>query len=180
LQEWETKRYNSANLGTQLHEQIENYYNGLPYNKELPEFQHFLKFKEKYATMVPYRSEWRIFDEEYLIAGTIDMVYQKEGDELYMFDWKRSEKVVNAQGKLQLPSYDYASGELSHLSDNSYNRYAIQQNIYKYILEKHYNKKISSMNLLILHPSFDTYHHIKLPDLTEEVKYIFENSKHYR
>jgi ATP-dependent exoDNAse (exonuclease V) beta subunit len=130
--------------------------------------------------MVPYRSEWRVFDEEFLIAGTIDMVYQKEGDELYMFDWKRSEKVVDANGNPKLPSYDWASGELSHLSDNSFNRYAVQQNIYKHILEKHYNKRITSMNLLILHPSFNTYHHIKLPDLTEEVKYIFENSKHYR
>jgi hypothetical protein len=180
LEEWETKRNNAANLGTELHEQIENYYNGLEYDKELPEFQYFLNFKERYASMIPYRSEWRIFDEEFLIAGTIDMVYQREGNELYMFDWKRSEKVVDAKGNPKLPSYDCASGELSHLSDNSFNKYAIQQNIYKYILEKRYNKKISSMNLLILHPSFDTYHHIKLPDLTEEVKYIFENSKHYR
>ncbi|MDX1699059.1 MAG: hypothetical protein R3250_00505 [Melioribacteraceae bacterium] len=180
LLEWETKRDNAANLGTALHEEIENYYNGLDYDRELPEFQHFLKFKEKYPTMKPYRSEWRVFDEEFLVAGTIDMVYQKEDDELYMFDWKRSEKVVDHLGIPKLPSYDYASGELSHLSDNSFNKYALQQNIYKYILEKNYDKKITSMNLLILHPSFDTYHHVKLPDLTKEVAYIFENSKNYR
>lgn len=180
IEEWENKRVNAADLGTQLHEEIENYYNGLTYNDKLPEFQHFLEFKRKYSTMKPYRSEWRVFDEEYLIAGTIDMVYQKDGDELYMFDWKRSEKVVDAYGNPILTDFDYASGELSHLSDNSYNKYAVQQNIYKYILEKRYNKKITSMNLLILHPNFDKYHWVKLSDLTKEVEYIFENSKHYR
>ena len=36
------------------------------------------------------------------------------------------------------------------------------------------------MNLLILHPNYDTYHLIKLPDLTEEVEHIFKNSKYYR
>ena len=179
-EEWRKKGEDAANLGTHLHEEIENYYNGLSYNDKLPEFQHFLKFKSKYSTMKPYRSEWRVFDEEYLIAGTIDMVYQKDGNELYMFDWKRSEKVVDARGNPRLPSYDYASGELSHLSDNSYNKYAIQQNIYKYIIEKKYNKKITSMNLLILHPNYDTYHLIKLPDLTKEVEHIFKNSKYYR
>ena len=180
LVEWKTKGENAANLGTELHKAIEDYYNGLVYKKETPEFKYFLKFKERYATMKPYRGEWRVFDEEYLIAGTIDMVYQKDGNEFYMFDWKRSKKVVDDQGNPKLPSYDYASGELSHLSDNSYNKYAIQQNIYKYILEKRYDKKITSMNLLILHPNFDTYHLVKLPDLTKEVEYIFENSKHYR
>ena len=95
LAEWKEKGDTSASLGTQLHEEIENYYNGQPYNDDLPEFQHFLKFKEKYDSMIPFRSEWRIFDEDLLVAGTVDMVYQKEGNELYMFDWKRSEKIVN-------------------------------------------------------------------------------------
>ena len=28
--------------------------------------------------------------------------------------------------------------------------------------------------------NYDTYHLIKLPDLTKEVEHIFKNSKHYR
>jgi hypothetical protein len=41
--------------------------------------------------MVPYRLEWRVFDEEYLIAGTIDMVYQKKVTS-YICWLKRGEK----------------------------------------------------------------------------------------
>ncbi len=181
LQEWETKRNDAARLGTDLHEQIENYYNKLPYDDQSPEFQYFLNFKKKYSKdLDPYRSEWRVFDEDLLIAGTVDMLYKKEGDELYMFDWKRSGKVIDSLGNPKLPNYDYASGKLSHLSDNSYHKYVLQQNIYKYILEKRYNKKITSMNLLILHPDYENYHHVKLPELHDEVAYIFENAKYNR
>jgi hypothetical protein len=180
LAEWEANRVASADAGTLLHKEIENYYNGLPYNSDLLEFQHFLSFVNTYKNMKPFRSEWRIFDEDLLIAGTVDMVFQKEGNELYMFDWKRSEKVVDAYGKIKNPTYDFAFGELSHLGDSSFNKYALQQNIYKHILEKRYGKKITSMNLLIMHPNFETYHIVKLPDMNKEVKYILEASKNYK
>ena len=69
--------------------------------------------------------------------------------------------ILNANWQLKyiLQSKNYASGKLSHLSDNSYHKYVLQQNIYKYILEKRYNKKITSMNLLILHPNYENYLH---------------------
>ena len=57
---------------------------------------------------------------------------------------------------------------LSHLSSSDYNKYCLQQNIYKYILEKNYDKKVSSMNLLILHPNYDSYHIVKVNDLPLE------------
>ena len=47
LVEWKTKGENAANLGTELHNAIENYYNGLVNKKETPEFKYFLKFKER-------------------------------------------------------------------------------------------------------------------------------------
>lgn len=178
LNEWELKRDEAAQLGTNLHKEIENYYNELPYNDELPGFKHFLEFKEKYSTMEKFRTEWRIFDEELMVAGTIDMVYYNSSkDSYYMFDWKRSEKVVDQFGNPLRPDFDYAFGELGHLSDNSFNKYSLQLNIYKHILEKRYGIKISSMNLLVLHPNYDTYRHVAIDDMTKEVKYIMEQAK---
>lgn len=172
LAEWEAKRINSASKGTALHEAIENYYNRIDYNKNTTEFEYFLSFKQRYNTMVPHRTEWRIFDEDLLIAGTIDMAYRKEDGSLYMFDWKRSEKVVRQDGTIKNETYQFAFGELNHLGDNSFNKYCLQQNIYKAILEKRYNQKISSMNLLILHENFDKYHLIQIPNMEKEVNYI--------
>lgn len=182
LKEWDDKRIASANKGTALHEAIENYYKGKPFDSNSIEFQYFLSFKQMYPNMKPFKSEWRIFDEDLLIAGTIDMVYEKESEDrtLYMFDWKRSEKVVlpprGEYLKLSNPNSIYAEfgfGELNHLTNDSYYKYALQQNIYKTILEKKYRYKVSSMNLLILHENYETYVHKKIPEMQREVNYIF-------
>lgn len=173
LTEWEAKRIDSANKGTKLHEEIENYYNGRPYNSDTVEFQQFLTFKERYSNMFPFRSEWRIFDEDLLVAGTIDMVFKRDDGSLYLFDWKRSEKVVKNDGSIKNDNYQFAFGKLSHLGDNSYNKYCLQQNIYKAILEKRYNQKISSMNLLIMHEVYGRYHLLQIPNMDQEVNYIF-------
>jgi hypothetical protein len=44
-------------------------------------------------------------------------------------------------------------------------------------LKKRYDVIISSMNLLILHPNYETYQMLKLPRLDKEVNYIFEMVK---
>jgi hypothetical protein len=173
LDEWEQIRINSAMKGTQLHKEIETHYNGVENNSNTIEFNQFLEFKRQYPTMKPFRSEWRIFDEDLLIAGTIDMVYEGKDNTLYMFDWKRSKKVVRSDGSIKNDTYQFALGPLNHLVDNSFNKYCLQQNIYKAILEKRYNQKISSMNLLVLHDSLPTYYHKQVPDMTNEVRFIF-------
>ncbi|MBG6110979.1 hypothetical protein IWX84_001861 [Flavobacterium sp. CG_9.10] len=182
IKKWKDKGIEAAELGTKLHLQIENYYKNFPVDNNSIEYEYFLKFKEKYSTMIPHRTEWRIFDEDYLIAGTIDMIYKKDDGSYYMFDWKRSEKVVNKDGSVKTsdPSQyftRYACGNLNHLTDDSYYKYALQQNIYCYILENKYGYRISSLNLLILHPNYDTFHWIKLPNMKNEVEYMFSTLK---
>lgn len=179
---WKKKGIEAAELGTHLHLQIENYYKNQPFNSNTKEFGYFLEFKEQFTSMNPGQTEWRIFDEDYMIAGTIDMLYKKEDGTFYIFDWKRSEKVVHPDGKpiISDPEHFYtkfAFGELNHLTDDSYYRYALQQNIYRHILETKYNYKISSMNLLILHPKYETYHWVKLPKMQNEVEYMFSTLK---
>lgn len=182
IKKWNDKGLEAAALGTKLHLQIENYYKNFPNENSSIEYEYFLKFKEKYSTMVPHRTEWRIFDEDYLIAGTIDMIYKKDDGSYYMFDWKRSEKVVNTDGTIKTsdPSHHFtrhAYGDLNHLTDDSYYKYALQQNIYCYILERKYGYKISSLNLLILHPSYENFHWLKLPNMKKEVEYMFSTLK---
>ncbi len=90
-----------------------------------------------------------------------------------MFDWKRSEKVVRTDGSIKNDTFQFAFGALGYLGDNSFNKYCLQQNIYKAILEKRYNQKISCMNLLVMHESYDKFHYIPIPNMENEVQYIF-------
>lgn len=176
---WKRDGVEAAKFGTLLHQQIEYYYKSIPFETNSLEFTYFLDFKDRFNGMVPYRTEWRVFDEDYLIAGTIDMVYKREDGSYYLFDWKRSKKVVDNQGnpKLSDPAHFYtkfAYGGLNHLTDDSYYKYALQQNIYRHILENKYDFTISSMNLLILHPEYETYHWVKLPKMQDEVDYMLK------
>ena len=105
------------------------------------------------------------------------MVYEKENGELFIFDWKRSTGVVDNQGEPILKDFNFGFSDLSHLADNSFNKYALQQNVYKHILESNYGKIISSMNLLVLHPDYNDYFHVKLPEMKKEAEFLIDQAK---
>ena len=138
----------------------------------------FFKFhknhiQDKYQ---PHRTEWRIFDEDKNLAGTVDMVYEKENGELFIFDWKRSKKIINSDGSIEKNNpFENGLNGLSHLPSSDYVKYCLQQNIYKNILESKYDKKVSSMNLLILHPHIDNYHIIQVESFKNETKYLLDS-----
>ena len=175
--EWDIKREEAAKKGTLLHEVIEKYYNNENVKEFPPEFKFFEEFIKKYPSIKPYRTEWRVFDSKVSIAGTIDMVYEKPAGELFIFDWKRSTKLVNDIGAVIKSDFEYGFDELNDLSNNSYNKYCLQLNLYKYILEENYDKEISSMNLLVLHPKYHTFFHLKIPVLKKETDFLIRKAR---
>ena len=46
--------------------------------------------------------------------------------------------------------------------------------------KKYYDKKISSMNLLVLHPNYTNYVHLKLPEMKKEAAFLIEQAKELR
>lgn len=177
LKKWDDLGKKARDLGTELHEQIENFYNSKEYirSKELDKFFKFHKnhIQDKYK---PHRTEWRIFDEDKNLAGTVDMVYEKENGELFIFDWKRSKKIINSDGSIEKNNpFENGLDGLSHLPSSDYVKYCLQQNIYKNILESKYDKKVSSMNLLILHPHLENYHIIQVESFKNETKYLLDS-----
>jgi CRISPR/Cas system-associated exonuclease Cas4 (RecB family) len=170
---WAENGERSRNLGTQLHQDIENYY--LKGSRaEGADYELFQKFLADHPDLKPYRSEWRIFDDKYMVAGTLDLVV-KTATGYDMYDWKRSKKVMDRFGA-PITENKWASGigPLSHLPDTSFNRYVLQQNIYRSFLEKHYGIKIDKMYLVVLHPNHSTYYKVEVPKRKEEVKALLE------
>ena len=100
------------------------------------------------------------------------MIFEDKNGDLHMMDWKRSKKIRKA-------AFNNASSNnpiIEHLPDSNYWHYCLQLNTYKRIIEEKYNKKIKSMHLVCLHPNNEnkTYQKIKVVDLQEEVKELFE------
>lgn len=170
---WKQKGEEAANLGTYLHEQIEKYYLKQPFEKT-EEFHLFKQFVNEHSEIEPYRSEWRIFDDDHSIAGTIDLI-AKNGNGFDIYDWKRSRKVIDTYAGCPITTDSWGNrgvGKLSDLHDTSYNRYCLQQSLYCYILEKNYNLRISNMYLIVLHSDYKKYYKVKVPYWKDKIEYI--------
>lgn len=155
------KTWSQTNVaGTKLHYDIECFYNEMEITNESVEWKYFENFQEKYGSaLIPYRTEWKIFDDELKLSGTIDMVFQNKDGDLEMYDWKRSGKIErNSYGK-------FAKTEcISEIPDCNIYKYGLQLNTYKYILEKNYGKKIKNMYLVFLHPDFKKFRRIPIDE----------------
>ena len=164
--EWETNRDSAARSGTSMHENIENFYNGVDH-KVSREFEMFQAFVEDHKELVPYRTEWCIFDEEARVSGSVDMVYEsRDTPGTYVIaDWKRS-KAIKMENKWQSGTTKHTA----HLPDCNFIHYSLQLSTYKYILEKNYGLTISQTFIVVLHPAQHSYNKIVTEDLSAEVE----------
>ena len=169
---WERKGIESRELGTTMHQKIESYYQGKD-SREDDAFRLFKMFTDK-VRLEPYRTEWAVYDTEYNIAGTIDFVDYQDG-KYTIYDWKRSDKIIANGMPVKVSKYqEKGLYPLEHLENCAYYHYALQLSLYKFILEKNYDIKVSDLRLGIFHPSYDKPYVLRMPYLENEVKTLME------
>lgn len=171
LQMWEDKRVSASTAGTNMHNDIEYYYNNEPVENDSLEFSYFKNFLKDFPELKPYRTEWMIYHEELMLSGSIDMIYENEDGTLQIYDWKRCEEIKHEAefGKFAKTPC------ISHLPDTNFWHYALQLNVYKAILEQKYDKKITDLYLVCMHPDnvYKNYQRIKVPILENEINELF-------
>jgi ATP-dependent exoDNAse (exonuclease V) beta subunit len=153
------------------HQDLLNYYQEREQERGV-EWNFFLQFVRDTPHLVPYRTEWLIYDEQVKISGSIDMVYENQEDgTLTIYDWKRCKSIDKTNGFNK-----WATTEcISHLPDSNFWHYALQLNTYKTILERNYGRQVSGMYLVRLHPDNPkkTYELVKVPVLESEMTTLF-------
>lgn len=192
--QWNSNKDSVCSAGTDLHYEIECFNNNNILsnytNKELHElyislcdknpehpieWTYFINFVKDFPHLKPYRTEWTVFNEDFKISGSIDMVYENPDGTLSIYDWKRSKNItrINTFNKFALPQ------TICHLPDSNFWHYALQLNTYKYILETKYDKIIKDLYLVRLHPDAEekNYELIKLPDLSNEIEELLQERK---
>ena len=164
--EWSDNGKKASAAGTKLHYDIECFYNNNPQHNESKEYQMFLNFHYQIgANLTPYRTEWTVFDEELKLSGSIDMIFEKSDKTLLIYDWKRSKAIRKTN------MYECATAEcINHLPNANFWHYSLQLNTYKMILERNYNKTVSGMFLVVLHPNQETWQRITVPNLHDEMQ----------
>ena len=99
------------------------------------------------------------------------MVFENEDGTLMIYDWKRCKDIVktNNWNKFSINNI------ISHLPDTNYWHYCLQLNTYAVILEEKYDKVVSEMYLVCLHPDNKnkSFQHIRVPNLRNEVYRLF-------
>lgn len=167
--QWSDAGLDASTKGTRMHKSIELFYNNLPTDdfEQDKEFQMFKHFHHVWKDLVPYRTEWEVYDEELRLAGSIDMVF-KHNDELFIYDWKRSKEIKFTN------RWERGLGPLQDYDDCNFVSYSLQLNIYRYILEKHYGLKIAGLFLVVIHPDFDHFKRIPCLELRDVVHQIME------
>lgn len=165
---WEENRNKAAGAGTNMHYDIECYFNNIHNKNDSIEFQYFQQFVKDFPELKPYRTEWTVYYEEYKLSGSIDMVFENPDGTLQIYDWKRCKSIEYEAFRNQTAT----TPPISHMPDSNFWHYSLQLNMYKSILEAKYGKRITGLYLVCLHPDNQdkTYERIQVPFLPEEVE----------
>jgi ATP-dependent exoDNAse (exonuclease V) beta subunit len=168
---WDANGKDASEKGTAMHMNVENYYNNIEVNDDSIEYSFFKKFIVDFP-LKPYRTEWTVFYTKYKLCGSIDMIFENPDGTLQIYDWKRVKSIeYEAFGNKTsiIPC-------LKHMPDTNFWHYALQLNLYKMILEEQYDKKVTDLYLVCMHPDnyTRTYDRIQVPILTEDINQLLE------
>lgn len=139
LLEWKKLNDRANEIGTSMHDWIENYYNQIwqKLPSDLDVIDRINKFNKIYATdlhkLNPIKFEQRIFSKKWKIAGMMDALFEYKGN-VFIVDWKSNSKWthdghINGQYERLLPPFE--NNFKNHL-----NEYSIQVSLYKLILKE--------------------------------------------
>lgn len=168
---WKENGQDAAKMGTAMHAMFEYHYNHIHPEiietyKDTIEYAYFHNFIQDHPELLPYRTEWNVFHEEFKWSGSIDMTFSNEDGTKSIYDWKRVKKIekYNNFNKRCLVE------GLQHIHDTNYWHYTLQLNLYKFILEKKYDMIVRDLHLVVIHPDNEcrNYEVIKLPIIPEK------------
>ena len=146
-EKWEMSRLRCARAGTWMHAQFECLLNGGS-SPVTPEVSLFLAFLRTQLPLKAYRTEWAVYASTVQVAGTIDFVGEKPDGKKVLVDWKRSGSIAGKErhfGKFMQPPVD-------DVPDCAVWQYRLQLNIYRVILEEHYDQQVAAMFVVCTHP----------------------------
>jgi len=172
---WAKKGREASGSGTNMHNDIESFYNDVSVNNDSIEYEYFKQFQRDFQHLKPYRTEWMIYYEELKLSGSIDMIFENPDGTLQIYDWKR----VNGFDYEGFNGKSAVTPCIKHLPDTNYWHYCLQLNTYKAIIEAKYGKKVTGLYLVRFHPdSYEkTYERVEVQDLQKEIGELFELRK---
>lgn len=189
-QEWDLASKTGTTLGNFLHNTLENKMLRKEIEQEIPMFVSGLRsleairylksrdvlktladaFYEEFITSyAPLCMEFVVGDSELGIAGTFDMlVYNLKTNEIELWDYKTDKQIRYKS--------DYGTKiKTFNVDDCEFEKYSLQLNIYKYLIEKNTSIKISKCKIVHFDYRNNAFKIIDTKDSFDAVKNFFEN-----
>ena len=171
MSRWRRNGEAQSKRGQLLHHHAECLLNNVQI--EEPHSPEFLQLRSIYRSLLllglrPYRTELCIFRCGLRLAGQIDALFLDQESKLVIVDWKRIRelKCENPHASLLYP--------LDHLPDTNYWTYALQLNMYRYVLETEYDLDVSRMMLAVVHPEAGSPRLVDVPRLNADIHAIHD------
>ena len=179
LAEWDKKGAYARLLGTEVHAVMEHLWKGeenKPDYKAMGEYEGMVAdfeyrkgicedlYEKMSKVYVPIANEIIVNDPPLGLAGTIDFVaYNKRTDTIDILDWKTSKQFSMSNGnKMMKFPFD-------HFPNTNVYEYSLQLSLYKYIVEKYTDLKISELRLFQI-PGKGKMKTAKCADLTDLIR----------
>lgn len=171
---WAAKGKESCRLGTRMHECCEDIELGRSLRNtaenevEQKRFDNAIKMANAFRQRLDILGvEKIVFDPELRIAGTIDLFAQSRKNKNYVIIDHKSNAEIERDNKYR----KYCLDPISHLDDTSFIHYALQLNLYSYLLKK--NKYVpgdAKFQYFLNHVTPEKAELIELPDLQLEIR----------
>lgn len=173
LEMWEAEKNKACEKGTKIHKILEDY---ISYGDTKDNYGWLYKSYDKSVSshvdkFTKVMCEQLLYNEEYKVAGTADLIYDHSGDEFTLGDFKTNKKFrfSSAFGERLLEPVD-------HLHNCEFNIYALQLSMYAYFYEKLTGKKCRK--LVIFYLSGDRFRAYHCNYLKNDIEKLLENYRH--
>lgn len=151
---WRANGDRESALGTNMHALLELHANHVPYEIDetcpsAPDtrmgVQWLADMKERKG-WIPWRTEWIVWDEDYDLAGSIDLVMIDPKGDLHIVDYKRCDTTKAGFGN---SFRRFMKPPLNSIPDCTKTKWSCQVNAYRHIIEKNYGKTVASMQMAV-------------------------------
>lgn len=188
LDEWKYKNQFACEKGSTCHEYAQSIWSGEKWKpKYFDKSNEYLKAvikiqKQAQNFFIDYvnrlehlADEYIVGSEEYDIASAIDHLFiNKLTGGLVLVDYKTNSYLSGYNKKAYSKKMKVP---LQHLNDDAIHHYYIQLSIYRYLIEKYTNLKVSEMFIVYFSENIENYEIIDIPYLKNEVEKILENRR---
>jgi|TARA_R110000868_G_scaffold195048_3_gene440718 hypothetical protein len=169
LDEWKANNKQSQVYGTNIHHVIEEYAKTGFYEDENKDVITAYQEIGDYSTKSGALFEHCVYNHEYKIAGTADIIYP-QGSYFDVYDFKTNKK-FNFFSKYE----KFLLGPVSHLPDCEYSNYCLQLSLYAYNYHIMTGRKVRSLKIFYWDRDAKTFTAYPVPYLLSDIKNILKS-----